>query len=311
MPGAGASSVGRGAPRRSDPAVSPTAAIPGGDEALGVPPSRLVAALEAAARVERTRCGAGTMTWRRWGSGRPLVLLHGGAGSWNHWVRNVGTLMRTREVWACDLPSLGESADAPAPGGLEGIVAATADGLDALLPGPRAFDIAGFSFGSLIGTCVASRGPGRVRRLVMAGAASLGLPDPLIALRGWKRAADAEERRAIHAHNFRALMVASTADDVEGVALHAGNVERARFFGGPVAARPIIRDTIGSLEVERVAAMYGALDPVVKRDPESARAVLQAARPDLAFEAIAGAGHWVPYEAPGAYERLLARWLDG
>ena len=24
-----------------------------------------------------------------WGEGRPLVLLHGGTGSWMHWVRNV------------------------------------------------------------------------------------------------------------------------------------------------------------------------------------------------------------------------------
>ena len=285
-------------------------AIPGGDEALGVPLPRLVAALEAVARVERTRCGTGSMIWRRWGAGRPLVLLHGGAGSWNHWVRNVGTLMRSREVWACDLPCLGESADAPPPGGLEGIVAATADALDALLPGRRAFDVAGFSFGSLIGTCVASRRPGRVRRLVMAGAASLGLPDPGIALRSWKHAADAAQRFAIHGANFRALMVASTADDPEGVALHAGNVERARFFGGPVAARPILRDTVASIDVERVCAMYGELDPVVRRDPQSARAVLQAARPDLSFATVAGAGHWVQYEAPGAYERLLTRWLD-
>jgi 2-hydroxy-6-oxonona-2,4-dienedioate hydrolase len=291
--------------------VSATARIPGGDASLGVPLPRLAAALEAAARVERTRCGAGTMSWRRWGSGRPLVLLHGGAGSWNHWIRNVGTLMRTREVWACDLPSLGESADAPEPGGLEGIVAATCDALDALLPGPRAFDVAGFSFGSLVGTCVAARRPGRVRRLVLAGAASLGLPDPGIPLRGWKRAADASERLEVHGHNFRALMVAATADDPDGVALHAGNVERARFFGGPVAARPIVRDAIGAIDVERVFATYGALDPVVCRDPETARAVLQGARPDLAFATVAGAGHWVPYEAPGAYERLLSGWLDG
>jgi 2-hydroxy-6-oxonona-2,4-dienedioate hydrolase len=289
--------------------VSAPTAIPGGDASLGVPVPRLLAALQADARLERTRCGAGTMTWRRWGRGRPLVLLHGGAGSWNHWVRNIGTLMRTREVWVCDLPSLGESADAPEPGGLAGIVAATADGLEALLPGPRAFDVAGFSFGSLVGTCVAARCPGRVRRFVMAGAASLGLPDPGLALRGWKREDDPSQRLAIHTHNFRVLMVASTAPDPDGVALHAANVERARFFGGLVAARPIIRDRVGSLDVERVGALYGAADPMVRGEPASARAALQSARPDLAFETVAEAGHWVQYEAPGAYERALMRWL--
>lgn len=282
------------------------AAIPGGDAALGVPLPRLAEALEAAARIERTRCGAGTMTWRRWGHGRPLVLLHGGAGSWNHWIRNVGSLMRDREVWACDLPALGESADPPdPPGGLEGIVAAVADGLDALLPGARAFDVGGFSFGSLIGTLVAARRPGRVRRLSICGAASLGLRDPNLDLRSWKRAADPAERRAIHAHNFRTLMVASSADDPDGAALHAGNVERARFFGGPVAAQPIVRDTIGTIDVERVDAIYGELDPVTRRDASLAREVLQAARPGLRFTTVPGAGHWVPYEAPGAWERAL------
>jgi pimeloyl-ACP methyl ester carboxylesterase len=130
-------------------------------------------------------------------------------------------------------------------------------------------------------------------------------------LRGWRRATDPLERIAIHGHNFRTLMVASDAPDPEGVALHAANVERARFFGGEVAARPIIRDTIGSVRVERVDAIYGALDPVVRRDPETARAVLQAARPDLRLTTVADAGHWVPYEAPSAFEAALLQHLDG
>ncbi|RPH45606.1 MAG: alpha/beta fold hydrolase [Burkholderiales bacterium] len=288
----------------------PASGVPGGDAAKLVPLPNLIAALDACARIERTRCGGGSLVWRRWGTGRPLVLLHGGAGSWNHWVRNIGTLMRTREVWACDLPALGDSADPPEPGGLEGIVAATADGLATLLPGPRAFDLAGFSFGSLVGTCIAARGPGRVRRMVITGAASLGLPDPRMDLRGWRRARDPAERLALHGHNFRTLMVASAADDPDGVALHAGNVERARFFGGEVAAMPITRDTLGGVDVERVDAIYGALDPVVRRDPDSARTVLQAARPGLRFTTIAGAGHWVNYEAPSAFEAALRAHLE-
>ena len=290
--------------------ASGAAVVPGGDAARALRVPALIDALEACAHIERTRCGGGSIVWRRWGAGRPLVLLHGGAGSWNHWVRNIGTLMRTREVWACDLPALGESSDPPAPGGLEGIVEATGDGLDTLLPGPRAFDLAGFSFGSLIGTLVAARGPGRVRRMVITGAASLGLPDPRMDLRGWRRASDPAERAAIHAHNFRTLMVAADDDDPDGVALHAANVERARFFGGEVAARPILRDAIGSLDAERVDAVYGSLDPVVRRDPETARTVLQSMRPGLGFTTIAGAGHWVPYEAPSAFEAALLGSLE-
>ena len=269
----------------------------------------LVAALDASARVERTPCGDGTMVWRRWGTGRPLVLLHGGAGSWNHWARNIGRLARDREVWAPDLPMLGESADAPAPGGLAQIEAATAEGLDHVLPGPRAFDLVGFSFGGVVATGVAEHRPGRVRRLVVVGSASLGLPRPTFALRGWLRARTPEERLAIHAHNLRQLMVASDDPDPDAVAMHAANVERARMFGSEIAAQPWVRERVGVIDVERVDAIYGALDATTRGDPEPARVVLQGQRADLRFEAIPGAGHWVQYEAPHAFEAALRRML--
>jgi len=46
----------------------------------------------------------GTMRWRRFGSGRPLVLVHGGHGSWLHWVRNIAALSASHELWIPDLP---------------------------------------------------------------------------------------------------------------------------------------------------------------------------------------------------------------
>ena len=47
------------------------------------------------------------------GSGEPLVLLHGGSGSWRHWARNVGPLARHRMVVCPDIPGLGDSAPPP------------------------------------------------------------------------------------------------------------------------------------------------------------------------------------------------------
>ena len=66
-----------------------------------------------AAEAERidTPCGDGTMAWRCWGSGPPLVLLHGGYGSWMHWIRNVLPLSRQFTVIAPDMPGLGEFGD--------------------------------------------------------------------------------------------------------------------------------------------------------------------------------------------------------
>jgi pimeloyl-ACP methyl ester carboxylesterase len=40
---------------------------------------------------------------------KPLVLLHGGSGSWTHWLRNVEHLSQFRTVWALDIPGFGDS----------------------------------------------------------------------------------------------------------------------------------------------------------------------------------------------------------
>ncbi|HEV2100696.1 MAG TPA: alpha/beta fold hydrolase, partial [Stellaceae bacterium] len=74
-----------------------------------------VEGVAAEARRIETPCGDGAMAWRVWGSGPPLVLLHGGYGSWMHWIRNVLPLSRLFTVVACDLPGLGESATPPEP----------------------------------------------------------------------------------------------------------------------------------------------------------------------------------------------------
>ncbi|KAB2902179.1 MAG: alpha/beta fold hydrolase, partial [Burkholderiaceae bacterium] len=58
---------------------------------------------------------AGEIVWHVWGERRPgvapLVLFHGGSGSWTHWVRNIDTLVAEgRQLWVPDLPGFGDSA---------------------------------------------------------------------------------------------------------------------------------------------------------------------------------------------------------
>src|SRR5690606_6756048 len=55
----------------------------------------------------------GTVRWQRLGSGDPLVLLHGGHGSWLHWIRNIEALARRYTVWMPNMPGYLHSADVP------------------------------------------------------------------------------------------------------------------------------------------------------------------------------------------------------
>lgn len=134
-----------------------------------------MARLQSQAERITTPCGAGHMVWHAWGSGRPLVLLHGGSGSWTHWLRNIEPLVAVgRRVIAADLPGFGDSA-----------VPATGSDADALpeplqaglahIVGDAAVDVAGFSFGGMTAGLWAQRFPARVARLVVVGAPGLGL----------------------------------------------------------------------------------------------------------------------------------------
>ena len=55
----------------------------------------------------------GKMVWHLWGSGTPLVLLHGGSGSWSHWVKNIEELSKHYRLLVPDLPGLGDSDNPP------------------------------------------------------------------------------------------------------------------------------------------------------------------------------------------------------
>lgn len=49
--------------------------------------------------------------WRRFGTDTakpPLVLLHGGHGSWMHWLRNAEALSAGRTLWLPDMPGFNE-----------------------------------------------------------------------------------------------------------------------------------------------------------------------------------------------------------
>jgi len=103
---------------------------------------------------------------RREGTGPPLLLLHGLAGSWRYWRRGLEGLRERYTVYIPDLIGFGRS---PKPRG-DYSIAMHVEALTRLL---ERIDVevvlAGHSMGSIVALGLYARHPGRVRRVILVG----------------------------------------------------------------------------------------------------------------------------------------------
>jgi len=249
-----------------------------------------------------------TMAWRCWGDGPPVVLVHGGVGSWRHWVRNIEHLARRRSVWVPDLPGFGDS-DVPdgvqspptlAPMLLEGITAAL---------GEQPYDLVGFSFGALVCGFAAAQAGSALRRLVLVGSAGLGIEPPALTFLPLRGITDPTERARVLAVNLNALMLHHPQSiDALAIGIHGHGIERERLRRDNMART----DAIIGLSRQWTCpafALFGELDVLYQGKAEVLRERLgRLGLRDIAF--VADAGHWVMYERADAFNAALDALLE-
>jgi 2-hydroxy-6-oxonona-2,4-dienedioate hydrolase len=248
------------------------------------------------------------MVWRVWGRGEPLVLFHGGSGSWTHWIRTIPELSRHYELWVPDIPGLGDSAMPPqplTPASIAGVVIA---GLGELFPGTHVFRLAGFSFGGHVAGLVAGKLKQRVRDLTLIGVAALGLRavsrEPFAKTR---TGMTPEEIAAVFRQNLAVLMLADPAKiDPLAIHLQAENIARARFRSRPFAATDGLAVALGDVTA-RLNTIWGTRDIIARPSLQARLDILRRHHPELEVRLIDSAGHWVMYEAADAFN---AAFLD-
>ena len=269
-------------------------------------PAAVVADIVGRAEIRRTPCGAGSMVWRVWGRGAPLVLLHGGYGSWTHWIRNVEPLAERFRVLVPDLPGLGDSDLPPEPDRADSSADVVASGLLSLIGGDETVDIAGFSYGGLIGGLVAQRLGARARRLVLVGSGGLGVrrgaPIDLIT---WRDLPDEAAQRAAHAENLAILMIADRKNiDELAVHLQVRNATRARLRSRALSRIPALPTAIPRMRAS-LWGIWGERDVTAQGVLDQIRGLLQSLQPGSGFTVIPRAGHWVQYEAAEEFNAAL------
>jgi 2-hydroxy-6-oxonona-2,4-dienedioate hydrolase len=259
-----------------------------------------------AAKLLRSPCGAGDMVWREWGAGPALILLHGGYGSWTHWLRNIDALATRYRVIAADLPGLGDSAAPPPPVTPEGLAEIIGRGIDTVLPEAERFHLVGFSFGSMLGSFVAAvRGAG-IRSMTLVGSASMGLRRaPMQPMRPVRRGMSPEEIAALQRVNLAILMFADKGriDDL-AVHLQSENVARARVKSRVFAPQNLLGPVLPRIAAP-LGGIWGERDTTAYPWVEDRRDMLRRAQRDAFFAIIPGAGHWVMYEAAEVFNRVL------
>ena len=267
--------------------------------------------LEQEAETFATPCGDGSMIWRRWGSGEPVVLLHGGSGSWNHWIANIPVLKQRYEVWAIDIPGLGDSAMPSPPINPQSCADAVALGFKHLFSPQRKARMVGFSFGCHVGTLAAADINDHLHSLTIIGCAALGngrhdtAPFPKE-----RTTMTAEERREVHRGVLEILMI-SKPERIgdEAIELQAINVGKARFRSRQFADSEDIKNGLANVTVP-LRTIWGRNDIVAYPDVDAAIRILALHHPEIVHRIVDDAGHWVMYEQADAFNAALLEILE-
>lgn len=262
--------------------------------------------------VERASSG---VAFRTLGRGRPLLLMHGGSGSWLHWWRNIETLSAGHRVIALDLPGLGESDEVPADISVHDYVGKVVTAALEATTGERTIDIVGFSFGGLIAASVAAQLGDVTRRIVLL--APSGFAPAVGRQLGRQRRSsfppDADGERAYHKQLLLAMMLANEESvDDDALAIQRWNMSHARFQNStPVFSSSNRLPELLARIPAPVMLLYGESDRTTYPSLAERIAICQAVRPDLIVERIEGAGHWVQFERPAEVNASIERFLSG
>jgi pimeloyl-ACP methyl ester carboxylesterase len=251
------------------------------------------------------------IVWRRFGEGPPLVLLHGGHGSWLHWIRNVDALSREHTLWLPNMPSFGDSDS------LEGhphaadrmprFVDALSATIDSLLGAGSDIDLAGFSFGGITAAFLAAQ-RGHIHRLALLGVGAHGGPRrQTVELMNWRVPERAAMMAALRQNLVPFMLHDERRADGLALAIHEVSCVHTRFRTKEIAKAGGVPAALDRVPAPMLLA-WGEHD--VTSDPAEAGPRLTQGHANRQLRIIADAGHWVQYEQPAEINALLLEWFS-
>ncbi len=241
------------------------------------------------------------------GSGPPLVLIHGGMGSWTHWVRNIPVLKEHFTVYAPDMPGHGDSIGVPLDVSVDDYMAIVCGAIDEIAQGGKV-NLCGFSFGTSVSSLITARMPGTIARLALLAPAALGrlVPNrPMDQKRMPGKDAPEEARREVLRHNLLTFMLAHPESiDEETLRIQRENAARTRYDSRRFSFGTHTRDALPYFKCP-VMGIFGELDNFAWPSIWAKVVPCRSIKMDMRLEVVPRAGHWVQYEAADAVNALL------
>lgn len=260
--------------------------------------------------LRRDRAGATEIVWREIGRGSPLVLIHGGHGSWMHWIRNIEVLSEQHTLWLPDLPGFGGSGDIAgdpyAADRLDRLVEAVARSLEGWFGTADDFALAGFSFGGLVAARLAAAVPNVGKLALLGSAGHGGKRRQTMEMINW-RLDDREQMLHGLRHNLAALMLHDAAKiDELAMAVHEQTCRAARFRSKAISRGALLEPALDSYHGPTLL-IWGEHD--VTAEPVEAARKIAGNAAHREWSLVPGAGHWVQFERPKEVNQLLLRWF--
>jgi pimeloyl-ACP methyl ester carboxylesterase len=252
--------------------------------------------------------------WRSWGKGKPLILLHGGYGSWAHWIKQAIPFSKNYNVLIPDMPGFGESEDLTLPHTPEKISANIAETLLKLISPEETPIICGFSFGGLIAghLCynLIERGL-NPEKLILVGPGGLG------AKRGEMRNMIArhskmseEEIYQAHKTNLEILMMhdATKVDDWS-IHIQKQNTDAHRIKSRPISSTDTLARILEKQDVP-LFLLWGEKDASVGVYLEDRMSILRDINSKVRFHVEYNLGHWIMYENDVIFNKILNNFIQ-
>ena len=185
-------------------------------------------------------------------------------------------------------------------------VAFVVEGLNAIVPS-GSFRLAGFSLGGIISALCAAHMGARIHKLSMMGPGGFGGKPPDLGMKKFPHASEGDAvMREVLAHNLRAMMIADPAAVTEeAIDQYLVNMQRTRYDGRHVSLTPHLMAQCLQKMTCPAQIIWGTADALRQVHMQADSDECRTAKPGVRIDLVAGAGHWVQYEAAEVVNALL------